>query len=88
MTPTPRITPYELVLEPLEHDAFPEIRAEAEQRGRDALRHDDFLLLGTVGATLSSMIQGIQITTSATAAGAFAAVGRPTISWGANLSQI
>ena len=39
-------------------------------------------------ATLSSMIQGIQITTSATAAGAFAAVGRPTISWGAQLNQI
>ena len=56
MTPIPRITPYELILEPLEHDAFPEIRAEAEQRGRDALRHDDFLLLGVVGATLSSMI--------------------------------
>ena len=39
-------------------------------------------------ATLSSMIQGIQITTSATAAGAFPATGRPTINWGANLSQI
>ncbi len=39
-------------------------------------------------ATLSSMIAGIQITTSATAAGAFAATGKPFISWGANLSQI
>lgn len=56
MTAERRVTPYELILEPLEHDAFPEIRAEAEQRGRDALRHDDFLLLGIVGATLSSMI--------------------------------
>jgi len=52
----PRVTPYELILEALEQDAFPEIRAEAEQRGRDPLRHDDFLLLGLVGATLSSMI--------------------------------
>ncbi|HKV49963.1 MAG TPA: hypothetical protein VJO52_02085 [Gemmatimonadaceae bacterium] len=51
-----RLTPYELILEPLEHDAFPAIRAEAELRGRDALQHDDFLLLGLVGATLSSMI--------------------------------
>lgn len=56
MSAEPRVTPYELILEPLEPDAFPEIRAEAEQRGRDALRHDDFLLLGLVGATLSSMI--------------------------------
>ena len=56
MSAEARVTPYELILEPLEHDAFPEIRAEAEQRGRDALRHDDFLLLGLVGATLSSMI--------------------------------
>jgi hypothetical protein len=39
-------------------------------------------------ATLSSMIQGIQITTSATAAGAFPAVGRPAVNWGANLNQI
>ncbi len=56
MSGEPRVTPYELILESLEQDAFPEIRAEAEQRGRDALRHDDFLLLGLVGATLSSMI--------------------------------
>ncbi len=56
MSAEARVTPYELVLEPMEHDAFPEIRAEAEQRGRDALRHDDFLLLGVVGATLSAMI--------------------------------
>lgn len=53
---TARITPYELILESLEHDAFPAIRAEAEQRGRDTREHDDFLLLGLVGATLSSMI--------------------------------
>jgi len=56
VTADARLTPYELILEPLEHDAFPAIRAEAEQRGRDALNHDDFLLLGLVGATLSSMI--------------------------------
>lgn len=56
MSTEPRVTPYELILEALEADAFSEIRAEAEQRGRDALRHDDFLLLGLVGATLSSMI--------------------------------
>lgn len=56
MTADARLTPYELILEPLEHDTFPAIRAEAEQRGRDALEHDDFLLLGLVGATLSSMI--------------------------------
>ncbi len=56
MSAEARVTPYELILEPLETDAFPEIRAEAEQRGRDALRHDDFLLLGLAGATLSSMI--------------------------------
>jgi len=49
-------------------------------------------ITGTAGvlddATLSSMIQGIQITTSATAAGAYAAVGAPVVNWGANLSQI
>src|SRR6185437_14200577 len=56
VTADARLTPYELILEPLEQDAFPAIRAEAEQRGRDALQHDDFLLLGLVGATLSSMI--------------------------------
>lgn len=56
MTADARLTPYELILESLEADAFPAIRAEAEQRGRDALEHDEFLLLGMVGATLSSMI--------------------------------
>lgn len=56
MTADARLTPYELILQPLEDDVFPGIRAEAEQRGRDALEHDDFLLLGLVGATLSSMI--------------------------------
>jgi hypothetical protein len=39
-------------------------------------------------ATLSSMIQGVQITTSATAAGAYAAIGAPRVNWGANLNQI
>jgi len=56
VTPAARVTPYELILGPLERDAFPEIRAEAEQRGRDPFVHDDFLLLGLVGATLSAMI--------------------------------
>jgi hypothetical protein len=49
-------------------------------------------ITGTAGvlddATLSSMIQGIQITTSATAAGAFPAIGAPRVNWGANLNQI
>ncbi|HEY7878967.1 MAG TPA: hypothetical protein VIC55_12110 [Gemmatimonadaceae bacterium] len=51
-----RVTPYEMILESFEHDAFPAIRAEAEQRGRDPRNHDDFMLLGLVGATLASMI--------------------------------
>ena len=45
-----------MILEPLERDAFPAIRAEADQRGRDTRDHDNFVLLGAVGATLSSMI--------------------------------
>lgn len=56
MTADARLTPYELILQPLDDDVFPAIRAESEQRGRDALVHDDFLLLGQVGATLKSMI--------------------------------
>jgi hypothetical protein len=51
-----RITPYELILEPLETTAFPAIRAEAENRGSDARRRDQFLLLGQVGATLKEII--------------------------------
>jgi len=51
-----RLTPYELILEPLEGTAFPAIRAEAEQRGSDTRRRDQFLLLGTVGATLQDII--------------------------------
>lgn len=40
-------------------------------------------------ATLSSMIQGVVITTSATAAGGFAMVATfPRVNWGANLNQI
>ena len=40
-------------------------------------------------ATLSSMVQGVVITTSATAAGGFAAVATfPRIKWGASLSEI
>ncbi|HJR62821.1 MAG TPA: hypothetical protein VJ803_03905 [Gemmatimonadaceae bacterium] len=53
---TARITPYELVLEPLEITAFPAIRAEAEQRGRDTRRRDQFVLLGHVGATLKEIV--------------------------------
>lgn len=51
-----RITPYELILEPLESTVFPAIRSEAEQRGKDARRRDQFLLLGTVAAALSEMM--------------------------------
>jgi hypothetical protein len=53
---TARITPYELILEPLETTDFPAIRAEAEQRGTDTRRRDQFLLLGHVGATLKEMV--------------------------------
>lgn len=57
MPPVPtRITPYEIILEPLEATAFPTIRAEAEQRGVDARRRDQFLLLGQVGATLKEIV--------------------------------
>ncbi len=51
-----RITPYELILEPLEHELFPAIRTEAEQRGSDARRCSEFLLLGHVGAALRAMV--------------------------------
>jgi hypothetical protein len=51
-----RITPYELILEPLESSIFPAIRTEAEQRGKDARRRDQFLLLGTVAAALGEMM--------------------------------
>jgi hypothetical protein len=53
---TARITPYEVILEPLEATAFPAIRAEAEQRGSDTRRRDQFLLLGHVGATLKDIV--------------------------------
>jgi hypothetical protein len=53
---TARITPYEVILEPLEATAFPAIRAEAEQRGTDTRRRDQFLLLGHVGATLKDIV--------------------------------
>jgi hypothetical protein len=53
---TARITPYELILEPLEVDAFPAIRAEAEQRGKDPRRRDQFLLLGFVGSSLKDIM--------------------------------
>ena len=51
-----RLTPYELILEPLERDEFPAIRAEGEQRGSDVHRRDQFLLLGHAGATLDQMV--------------------------------
>jgi hypothetical protein len=51
-----RLTPYELILEPLERDEFPAIRAEGEQRGSDVHRRDQFLLLGHAGATLDRMV--------------------------------
>ncbi|HEU4643736.1 MAG TPA: hypothetical protein VFS44_14865 [Gemmatimonadaceae bacterium] len=53
---TARTTPYEIILEPLEQTAFPAIAAEAEQRGVDARRRDQFLLLGHVGATLKDIV--------------------------------
>lgn len=51
-----RLTPYELILLPLERERFPEIRAEAEQRGVDTRRRDQFVLLGHVGATLDDIV--------------------------------
>jgi hypothetical protein len=51
-----RLTPYELILEPLEGEDFPAIRAEGEQRGSDVHRRDQFLLLGHAGATLDQMV--------------------------------
>lgn len=51
-----RLTPYELILEPLERDDFPAIRAEGEQRGSDVHRRDQFLLLGHAGAALGEMV--------------------------------
>ena len=40
----------------MEDGALARIRQEAERRGRDTRRQDDFLLLGFVGATLQEMI--------------------------------
>ncbi|HEX5436662.1 MAG TPA: hypothetical protein VFW98_05865 [Gemmatimonadaceae bacterium] len=56
MSTRARFTPYEMILEPLESTAFPAIRAEAEQRGSDTRRRDQFLLLGAVGATLKDIM--------------------------------
>lgn len=53
---TARITPYEALLQPLETVAWPHISDEAEQRGTDTLRRDQFVLLGTVGSTLRDVI--------------------------------
>ncbi len=51
-----RLTPYELILLPLEATRFPEIRAEAEHRQVDTRRRDQFVLLGHVGATLDEIV--------------------------------
>lgn len=51
-----RLTPYELILEALEREEFPAIRAEGEQRGSDVHRRDQFLLLGHAGATLGEIV--------------------------------
>lgn len=51
-----RVTPYELICEPFERTTFPAIRAEAEERGSDPRRRDQFLLLGHVGATLREIV--------------------------------
>jgi hypothetical protein len=51
-----RLTPYELVLEPLEATAFPAIRAEAAQRRTETARRDQFVLLGQVGVTLKEIV--------------------------------
>lgn len=51
----PRLTPYELIFQPLEQSAFAAIRVEAAQRGSDPADRDQFALLGLVGATLQEM---------------------------------
>lgn len=48
--------PYDIILGPLEATSFPAIEREAVQRGTDTLRHDLFLLLGQVGATLKRIV--------------------------------
>jgi hypothetical protein len=51
-----RITPYEALLYPLETASWPAIREEAEHRGSDTRRRDQFVLLGGVGAALRDII--------------------------------
>jgi hypothetical protein len=51
-----RITPYEFILESMERELFPAIRAEAEHRGSSTRRRDEFVLLGHVGAALRGMV--------------------------------
>ncbi len=53
---TARLTPYELILEPLELRDFPAIRDEAEARGVDPRRRDQFLLLAHAGVALDDMV--------------------------------
>lgn len=51
-----RITPYEALLEPLERISWPRIQEEAAARGTEAIRRDQFVLLGSVGATLRDIV--------------------------------
>jgi len=53
--PGRRLTPYELIFQPLEQSAFAAIRVEAAQRGSDPADREQFALLGLVGATLQEM---------------------------------
>ncbi|MEJ7810374.1 MAG: hypothetical protein WKG32_08165 [Gemmatimonadaceae bacterium] len=53
---TTRVTPYEVILEPLEAALFPMIREEAEARGTDTRRRDQFVLLGHAGIALKEMM--------------------------------
>ena len=52
---TDRPTPYDIILEPFEVEAFPAIREEAERRGSDTRQRDQLLLLGAAGVALKGM---------------------------------
>jgi hypothetical protein len=51
-----RVTPYELLLEPLVGASFQAIRDEAEARHADPADRDAFLLLGHAGAVMREML--------------------------------
>ncbi|HXY31020.1 MAG TPA: hypothetical protein VEI06_09950 [Gemmatimonadaceae bacterium] len=51
-----RLTPYELLLHPLEGRDFPAIRAEAEERRVDASDRDQILLLGATAGVLEQWV--------------------------------